>query len=121
MTNNLTPKQKQTIQSRLDAGMPLTGTRTVRIGISLEADLVVLLEDNPDRFNDNFSRLVRDIVECYKKYGVDWRNDNNSQFEEIKRMIENLKIVAVTGDVVATGEAANSLVKKIDASGGFSE
>ena len=117
---NLTSKQKQIIQSRLDTGKPLTGTFSVSLGVPLQADLVALIEDNPDRFT-NVSQLLRDIVECYKRYGVDWRNNNDSQFEKIMAKLENLRTVSNIGKTLPIDEAANDTEKKIDASGGFSE
>ncbi len=116
MTKSLTPRQKRIIQNALDDGKPLTGFVTASLGVPYQADLLILLEDNPGLFNGNLSRLVRDMIQSYK---VDWRNDKNSQLDEILSAINKLKTVS-SNDKVAPSEDTND-ERKIDASGGFSE
>ncbi len=116
MTQALTSQQQNIILRKLEAGKPITGTVTISIGVDLQADMVLMLDNNLDRFSDNLSSLFREAILCYKANGVDWRStkSDDSKIDKLIGLVENLRGGIVKPDVV---EKENM---RIDASDGFS-
>jgi hypothetical protein len=97
--NNLTQRQKEIITSE-----QLGKHRNISLDLSLHADLILLMQDNPDRFS-SFSALVREACYCLLHYGLNWRSGNNSEIiKVIREEIGRLEVVREKEDASGTND-----------------
>lgn len=102
---NLTPRQLAII-SEYNLGK----NRNVSLELSLHADLVLLMEDNPDRFNSNFSQVIREACYCYLYFGIDWREKKagDDLRQIIREEMSRVKFVEASENVVKDGKMDDS-------------